>query len=326
MLGGTLESFEVIRQEAMRKTERCFGNKVYVRGLVEFSNYCRCSCLYCGLRIENRELVRFRLKPEAILEITKNAYNCGYRSFVWQSGEDPYYTEDMLVDLVKSAKQIGDLAVTLSIGERPLEEYIAFKEAGVDRFLIKHECSDSHIYNSLHPHSSYEARIRCLWQLKQLGYQVGSGFMIGLPCQTIDTITKDLELLKEIGVHMAGIGPFIPHEQTPLGHTVHGSTVLTLQAVALARLMLPECMLPVTTSLGVIDSEMKNKCLQYGANVVMQKLEPIHLRKLYTLYPKEVIESGTLAEEKQELINWLKTQGKEAMFERGDHPQFKKDK
>lgn len=324
MLENTLEAFEPIREQALKITQEHFGNEVYVRGLIEFSNYCRCSCVYCGLRVENEKIQRFRMEPVEILEVTHSAYDLGYRSFVWQSGEDPYYTKAMLVELIESAKKIGDLAITLSIGERSVEEYKAFKEAGVDRFLMKHECSDEAIYNTLHPHSTFEQRMTCLKNIKALGYQTGSGFMIGLPGQTLETIEKDIVLLAEIGVHMAGIGPFIPHGETPLGNTKHGETELTLKAVALTRIKLPQCMLPVTTSLGVIDPEMKNRCLQYGANVVMQKLEPAYLRKLYTLYPKEIIEGKTLEEEKEELTIWLKSQGKQAIFGRGDHQKFKR--
>ncbi|MGL4738920.1 MAG: [FeFe] hydrogenase H-cluster radical SAM maturase HydE [Cellulosilyticaceae bacterium] len=324
MLKGSLEAFEPLRKEALEKTEACFGKQVFVRGLIEFSNYCTCSCLYCGLRIENQMLTRFRLTPEEILHITQEGYDLGYRSFVWQSGEDPYYTQSLLVALIKEAKKMGDFALTLSIGERSYEEYEAFKEAGTDRFLLKQECSNTALYNNLHPHSCFEARLRCLKDLKKLGYQLGSGFMIGLPGQTIDMIEDDIALLETLGVHMAGIGPFIPHGSTPLGNEEVGSTTLTLMAVAMVRRRMPECMLPVTTSLGVLDPEMKNHCLRYGANVVMQKLEPGHLRKLYTLYPKEIIEGKTLRQEKEELIAWLKTQGKEAVFGRGDHTQFRK--
>ncbi|MGL4798398.1 MAG: [FeFe] hydrogenase H-cluster radical SAM maturase HydE [Cellulosilyticaceae bacterium] len=320
----SLEGFEALRREAQAVCEKTFGDEVYVRGLIEFSNYCRCSCKYCGLRVENSELKRYRLEKEDILEIMEEGYQEGYRSFVLQSGEDTYYTAEDLGELVRAAKKERDLAITLSIGERPRETYRYLKACGADRFLLKHECADSVIYDELHPHSSFEERLRCLVDLKELGYQTGSGFMIGLPKQSTKTLAKDLKLIEKLQVHMAGIGPFIPNEMTPMGTCEKGSCEMTLKAVAIARLLLPEAMLPVTTSLGVIDGGMREQCLNYGANVVMQKLQPTALRKLYALYPKEIIDGKSMREEKRELEAWLKSVGKKAVFDRGDHPTYQK--
>ncbi len=316
------EAFENIRQTAEEYCEQQFGNQVYVRGLIEFSNYCKCSCHYCGLRKENQKITRYRLEKEAIIGCVEEAYQEGYRSFVLQSGEDSYYTTTKLIEIVSTIKAMGDIAVTLSIGERDDETYAKLKACGVDRFLIKHECADETIYNALHPHSSFEERIRCLRTLYQEGYQVGSGFMIGLPGQTTRTIAEDIWLLKTLHVHMAGIGPFIPHPQTVLAGESSGSSELTLRAVSLARLLIPGILLPVTTALGVKDEQNKARCLHHGANVVMQKLEPSELRNLYELYPKEKIECHTIREEKEVLETWLASCGKKAIFGRGDAKGF----
>ncbi len=388
-----LAEFEGLRQQALSITKSNFGNKVYVRGLIEFSNYCHCSCKYCGLRVQNSQLQRFRLGIVEILSCIEEAYKIGYRSFVLQSGEDSFYTAEYIVDLIRQIKGVvPDVAITLGVGERPFEQYAQFKEAGADRFLIKHECADAKLYNQLHPHSSFKNRLQCLVNLKKLRYQTGSGFMIGLPSQSVDTIARDIRLLKRLDVEMAGIGPFIPHPQTPLkgknsvlqennsgeeetvlqgnnfaevetvlqgnnfgeaetvlqgNNSCEAETVLlennfgeaetvlqennfckaemTLKAVALTRLLLPQSMLPVTTSLGVINPAMKSLCLEYGANVVMQKLEPPHFRKLYELYPKEVVNVSTMNEEKEILESWLADCGRRAVFGRGDHIRYERE-
>lgn len=295
------------------------GNEVQVRAIIEFSNYCRCLCAYCGLNAENKTIARYRMSMEEIVENAKEAIEAGYRTLVLQSGEDLWYTREMICTIVKEIKKIDDVAITLSMGERSYEDYKAFKEVGADRYLIKHETADEELYNSLHSHSSFKKRVQCLKLLKELGFQTGSGFMIGIPGQTYRTIAKDIMLLKEIGVHMAGIGPFIPHPLTPLKDASTGSTFNTLKAVAVARLVLKDAMLPATTSLGVVDSKSKNLVFSTGANVIMQKVEPYKYRRLYDIYPKPMGHELTIKEEREKLDNFILSCGREIGASRGDH-------
>lgn len=303
-------------------TKQNFNNEIYIRGIIEFSNYCRCNCSYCGLAAFNRKIPRYRMSVEEIVETAHKAFEASYKTIVLQSGEDMFYTSDMICEIVKQIKSIGDIAITLSVGERPFEEYQKFIEAGADRFLIKHETADETLYNSLHPHSNFENRITCLKNLKKLGFQTGSGFMIGLPGQTLDTIASDILLLHDLGIHMAGIGPFLPHPETPLKDTPSGSTFLTLKAVALTRLIIKNAMLPATTSLGVANVADKNHSFKSGANVIMQKLQPYKYRRLYEIYPKATGHEKSIIQERQELENLIKSFGRSVSASRGDHKNF----
>ena len=278
------EDFSEIFERADTLRREQVGDTIRVRALLEFSNYCRRSCRYCGLNCRNPKLERFRLEPAEIVETALAAREAGYRTIVLQSGEDPYYTPEILGEMVRKIKPSG-IAVTLSCGEFSREEYRYFRECGADRYLLKHETSDPNLYAGLHPDSTLEQRVQCQRYIKEAGLETGGGFMIGLPGQTLDTIAGDLLLLREIGCDMAGIGPFLPHPDTPLRDAAHGSAQLTMRAVALARLLLPRANLPATTALGVLDAKEKRSVFSCGANVIMQKVTPQRMKNLYQIYP-----------------------------------------
>lgn len=299
-------------------TRKHCSNKVHIRGIIEFSNYCRCSCAYCGLNADNRELKRYRMKPQEIIDVAREAWDAGYRTIVLQSGEDLWYTREKVSFIIKGIKAIGDIAVTLSVGERDYEDYRQWKEDGADRFLLKHETMNQTLYDKLHPHSGLDNRIRCLWQLKELGYQIGSGFMIGLPGQTPKDIARDILFLKKMDVDMAGIGPFIPHKGTIMGDNPAGSNVMTLKALAVTRLILKTVHLPATTALFTLDGEGARKAFNVGANVIMLKLEPYKYRRLYDIYPKEFSEKNNIKQERLKIEQFIESMGKEVAKDRGD--------
>lgn len=309
------ENYLFFKANEIRK--KYCGEEVQLRAIIEFSNFCRCNCLYCGLQRQNQVIPRYRMIPDEIIEKAREAYQVGYKTLVLQSGEDPYYTKDVISYIIKKIKELGDIAITLSIGERDYAEYAQWKRDGADRYLLKHETADSNLYQQLHPHSSLEKRITCLKWLKELGYQTGSGFMIGLPGQTLETIAKDLLLLKKLDVEMAGIGPFIPHPHTPLGNeaTTPDSTLLTLKAVALTRIILKRVHLPTTTALEV---STKTNAFCAGANVIMRKVEPHQYRRLYEIYPSPLGNEKTIAEERKEVEAYIRSFGKTVATSRGD--------
>ncbi len=312
-------------QKADEIRKKYCGNEVHLRGIIEFSNFCRCNCLYCGLRKENKVLPRYRMKPDEIVAIAKDAYQVGYKTIVLQSGEDPYYTKEVLSYVIRKIKELGEIAVTLSIGEREYQEYAQWKKDGTDRYLLKHETADSVLYQKLHPHSSLEKRIECLRWLKNLGYQTGSGFMVGLPGQTLETIAQDLLLLKDLDVEMAGIGPFIPHPQTPLGQETArtDSSLLTLKAVALTRIILKRTHLPTTTALEVAT---KTNAFSAGANVIMRKVEPLSYRQLYEIYPQAFDEEKTLAQERKTVEEYIRSFGRTVSTTKGDAIKIEQQK
>ena len=279
-----LSDFSGVYHQADRVRREAVGDVVHIRAILEFSNHCRRRCRYCGLNCNNKNLKRFRMQPREMIETAKKAAEAGYRTIVLQSGEDPYYTPELLGEIIREIKKTG-MAITVSCGEMSFNDYRYLKECGADRYLLKHETADETIYQGLHPCGTLKNRVRCLTDLKRLGFETGRGFMIGLPHQTEETIAKDLLLLTEIPCDMAGIGPFIPHPDTELKDLPHGSTELTLRAVALARLLLPRCNLPATTSLGVLDAAQKSNVFSCGANVVMKKVTPDAYKKLYEIYP-----------------------------------------
>lgn len=264
------------------------GDEVHLRGIIEFSNYCERGCAYCGLRKPNESLPRYRMETGEILAIAGAAVGLGYRTVVLQSGEDPFYTQDMLAGLVASLKGELGVAVTLSVGERSFEEYRCWKEAGADRYLLKHETADPGLYAALHPDMRFGNRRRCLHDLRELGYQVGSGCMVGLPGQTVEALAEDVLFLAELDVEMAGIGPFIPHPRTPLGQFPGGTVDMTLKMIAITRLLMPRVFLPATTALGTIDERGREKALQAGGNVVMPNITPNRYRRMYELYPNKI--------------------------------------
>ncbi len=282
-----LDDFSEVFAAADRIRRERKGDTVQIRAILEFSNHCRRSCRYCGLRRENRRLSRYRMSLPEIVAAAREAADAGYHTLVLQSGEDPWYDAETLRTIVREVKRTG-MAVTLSCGERTDEEYAQLRQAGADRYLIKHETADPELYRDLHPRGTLEERTHCLNRIKQLGYETGSGFMVGLPAQTLATLAQDLCLLKALGCHMAGIGPFIPHPDTPLAEQPPGNTELVKRCVALARILLPDCNLPATTALGVLSAGEKGNVFSCGANVVMRKVTPDPYKSLYEIYPAKL--------------------------------------
>ena len=267
-----------------------YGTDVYVRGLIEFTNYCKNDCYYCGIRHGNKNAVRYRLSHEDIMECCREGYALGFRTFVLQGGEDPYYTDELMCEIISDIrKNYPDCAITLSVGEKPRETYEKYFAAGANRYLLRHETADPEHYALLHPNSmSLENRKRCLFDLKEIGFQVGSGFMVGSPYQTAENLLADLRFLQKLMPDMIGIGPYLTHEQTPFANKENGSMELTLRLIAILRLMFPYALLPSTTALGTIHPQGRELGLKAGANVVMPNLSPVSVRKLYELYENKI--------------------------------------
>ena len=263
------------------------GDGVHLRGLVEFSNICKCNCKYCGLRKDNNNADRYRILKDEIIEIVKHASDMGYKTIVLQSGEDGYYTTDKMVEIIKSIKEF-DVALTLSIGERSYEDYKAFKDAGTDRYLIRVETTDRNLYKQMHPNMDFDNRLRCLKDLKTLGYEVGTGCLVGLPNQTIESLADDILFFKEIQADMVGIGPFIPHPDTPLNKEEKGNFTLALKVMALTRIMLPDINIPATTAMETLHPNGRIIALKSGANVVMPNITTQQYRAKYEIYPDKI--------------------------------------
>ena len=298
-----------------------YGKSVYMRGLIEFTNFCRQDCLYCGIRRSNSKAERYRLSKEEILRCCEEGYLLGYRTFVLQGGEDSYYDDSKIIDLIKSIKSsFPDSAITLSIGEKSFESYRSYYDAGADRYLLRHETASKRLYEQLHPGMSFENRIRCLKDLKRIGFQTGAGFMVGLPGQTGEDLAKDLVFLKELEPEMVGIGPYIPHPNTPIGKNSGGSFEKTLVMLALVRLLLPDVLLPTTTALGTIDPLGREKALKAGANVVMPNLSPTNVRKKYELYADKICTGDEAAHCRKCIEGRISRAGFEVDMSRGDHP------
>lgn len=281
---------EPLAEAADIRRRENYGDKVYIRGLIEFTNYCRNNCYYCGIRRDNKKAERYRLTKDEILLCCDEGYRLGFRTFVMQGGEDPYYTDEMICDIVSKIKsRYPDCAVTLSIGEKPRESYQAFFDAGADRYLLRHETADPEHYGKLHPEAmSLENRKECLFDLKEIGYQVGSGFMVGSPYQTTENLLSDLRFLQKLQPDMIGIGPYITHADTPFAEFKSGDVMLTLRLVSILRLMFPYALIPSTTALGTIHPQGRELGLKAGANVVMPNLSPVSVRKLYSLYENKI--------------------------------------
>ena len=316
----TPELTEELRERAFRCCSIVYGDRVFLRGLIEFSNYCKNDCLYCGIRNGNHRAQRFRLQPEEILDCCREGWDLGFRTFVLQGGEDPWFTDERLVPLLRSIKrEFPECAVTLSLGERSRESYARLKEAGADRYLLRHETADKAHYESLHPASmSFDRRMECLRELKELGYQVGCGFMVGSPGQTPEHLAKDLKFIEEFRPHMCGIGPFIPHQDTPFGTEAAGSVELTCFLLSILRLLQPNLLLPATTALGTLDPMGREKGLRSGANVVMPNLSPVSVRKKYALYDNKICTGDESAQCVQCLRTRIRSVGREAVVDRGD--------
>ncbi|MCY6960392.1 [FeFe] hydrogenase H-cluster radical SAM maturase HydE [Clostridium brassicae] len=288
---------EYLIQRAHETRMKVYGSTVFMRGLVEFTNYCKRNCVYCGIRSSNKNSDRYRLSLEDIMSACEEGNRLGYKTFVLQGGEDDYYTDEKIVDIVSEIKdRFKTSAVTLSIGEKSYESYRKYYEAGADRYLLRHETASKELYEKLHPNSSFENRRECLWNLKKIGYQVGAGFMVGLPGQTKEDYVKDMHFLKELNPEMVGIGPFISHKDTPLRNEKNGTLEETILMLALIRLFLPEVLLPATTALGTIDPVGREKGLKAGANVVMPNLSPTSVREKYSLYNGKICTGDEAAE------------------------------
>lgn len=309
-----------LRTEAVSFRKQYYGDKVFTRGLIEFTNYCKNNCYYCGIRNGNRHVDRYRLTEDEILECCQTGYELGYHTFVLQGGEDPYYHDERMEHIIRAVKnQFPDCALTLSLGEKSYESYCRFREAGADRYLLRHETADETLYRSLHPSSmSLKARKQCLFDLKELGYQVGAGFMVGAPGQTLEHLAEDLVFLQELQPQMIGIGPFVPHHDTIYAEEKAGSVELTLFLLSVIRIMFPKVLLPATTALGTMDPRGREKGLAAGANVVMPNLSPVKNRKLYELYDNKICTGEEAAECRGCLGRRVASAGYRLVEDRGD--------
>jgi len=307
-------------ERARFKAREVYGNKIFMRGLIEFTNYCKNDCYYCGIRAGNKNAERYRLSKQQILECCKNGHTLGFRTFVLQGGEDPHYTDEILAEIIKEIKAAyPDCAVTLSIGEREFESYELLRKAGADRYLLRHETANDDHYRTLHPGKmSPENRKNCLYNLKKLGYQTGCGFMVGSPYQTTEHIIDDLMFIKELKPHMVGIGPFIPHSNTPFNNEKAGDMRLTLNILAILRLMQPNLLIPATTALGTINARGRELGILAGANVVMPNLSPVDVRGKYMLYDNKICTGEKAAECTFCMHNRIKKTGYEIAVTRGD--------
>ena len=320
----TLEDPEAERylaQKAVEAREAIYGRDVYIRGLIEFTNYCKNDCYYCGIRRSNTCAQRYRLTQEEILECCREGWELGFRTFVLQGGEDPYFDRARITDLVRAIKaRHPECAVTLSVGECDRETYAEWKAAGADRYLLRHETADPTLYRHLHPEQqTLDNRLRCLRDLKDLGYQVGCGFMVGSPGQTPGMMVTDLRYMQQLRPHMVGIGPFIPHRDTRYRNEPPGSAALTLRLLAILRLMLPQVLLPATTALGTVLGDGRQMGMRYGCNVVMPNLSPPDVRSKYALYNNKISAGEEAAESVALLKKSMSAIGYEVVTDRGDH-------
>lgn len=316
----TPEAAALLAELAVKARKAIYGNTVYIRGLIEISNVCKNDCLYCGIRRSNRNCQRYRLSKEDILSCCREGYALGFRTFVLQGGEDPAFTDDVLCELVQAIKtEHPDCAVTLSLGERSKESYALLKQAGADRYLLRHETADAAHYARLHPASmSFDNRIQCLKDLKELGYQVGCGFMVGSPGQTACELAQDLAFIEYFQPDMCGIGPFIPQHDTPFGAEKAGTLELTCYLLSILRLIRPNLLLPATTALGTIHPSGREMGIQAGANVVMPNLSPPSVRKKYALYDNKATDGAEAAQCREELSGRMTAIGYKVVTDRGD--------
>ena len=306
---------------------KVYGDKVYLRGLIEFTNYCVRNCMYCGIRASNKNAERYRLTIDEILECAELGDRLGYKTYVLQGGEDPYFTDDIMVEIISKIKRrFPENAITISLGERSYESYEKMFKAGADRYLIRHETATKELYEKLHPGASFENRRRCLEDLKKIGYQVGSGFMVGLPGQKVSDLVNDLLYVKELNPHMVGIGPFISHKDTPLKNEKNGTLEDTITLIAILRLLLPKALIPATTSLGTINPLGRELGIKAGANVVMPNLSPTSVREKYSLYDGKICTGDEAAECRRCIEGRINRAGFKVEVSRGDNIEWKRRK
>lgn len=317
---------EELYRQAREVRREHYGNAVYIRGLIEFTNYCKNNCYYCGIRSGNRKAHRYRLTHSDILECCRRGYELGFRTFVLQGGEDPYFTDEMLEDIIRDMREhYRDCAITLSIGERSKESYRRLYHAGADRYLLRHETADEEHYRYLHPENlTLKNRRECLFNLKETGFQTGTGFMVGAPGQTKEHIVKDLVFIHELQPEMVGIGPFIHHKDTPFADRPSGSLQQTVDLLAVIRLMLPDVLLPATTALATIHPSGREMGIMAGANVVMPNLSPLNVRNDYLLYDDKANTGDEAVESLEHLKRSMKELGYEVVTDRGDYKKTNK--
>ena len=314
------ENARELAELAVAERKKYYSNTVYIRGLIEISNICKNNCLYCGIRRDNRDCERYRLNKEEILSCCEEGYELGFRTFVMQGGEDSFFTDEVLCDIISSIKEkYSDCAITLSLGERTYESYKRLYDAGADRYLLRHETADEEHYIKLHPNSmSFRTRMNALEDLKKIGFQVGCGFMVNSPYQTSETIAKDLKFIEEFQPHMCGIGPFIPHKATPFADKEAGGVGFTCYLLSIIRLIRPNILLPATTALGSIEENGREKGILSGANVVMPNLSPYENRRKYELYNNKLFGSAESAQAILDLKKRMNAIGYEVVVDRGD--------
>ncbi|MBR0118681.1 MAG: [Eubacterium sp.] len=370
LLGGNSGESEYLYHHARKVADEVFGKKIYLRGLIEFSNYCKNNCLYCGIRRDNKNADRYRLSADEIISCADAGYELGFRTIVLQSGEDVFYTDDLVCEIISEIKKRHpDIAVTLSIGEKERSSYQAYYDAGADRYLLRHETADREHYELLHSDdsqhapsttgsaiasrdvdtpgsatrdkliasrdvepatvtatgkTSYDNRMRCLRDLKEIGYQVGCGFMVGSPGQDIHCLYEDLQFIREFRPHMVGIGPFLSQKDTPFANEKNGTADMTLALLSIIRLLDPQVLLPATTALGTVDPQGRERGILAGANVVMPNLSPVSVRDKYILYDNKICTGEEAAECVSCLNRRIENIGYQVVTDRGDHDEFRR--
>lgn len=314
-----LDQYLFAKADAVRR--EIYGNDIYIRGLIELSNYCKNDCYYCGIRRSNKNAARYRLTREQVLDCCKSGYKLGFRTFVLQGGEDPYFTDERLSEMISAIKsRYPDCALTLSMGEKSYASYLSYFNAGADRYLLRHETADATHYRKLHPDSmTLSTRRQCLYDLKKIGFQVGCGFMVGSPYQTPEHLAADLLFIKEFDPEMVGIGPFIPHRDTPFAGEPAGTLEMTLFMLGLVRLLVPHVLLPATTALGTIDPQGRELGILAGANVVMPNLSPQEVRNKYLLYDNKLNTGVEASEGIDSLKKSMERIGYRIVIDRGDY-------
>ena len=320
----TSDEKEVLRQEAVKLATSIYGNKIYARGLVEFSNYCKNNCYYCGIRNGNKNCDRYRLTKEQIYDCCDLGYELGFRTFVLQSGEDLFFNDDLMVEIISHIRsKFPDCAITISIGEKEKSTYQKYFNAGANRYLLRHETANKKLYETIHPtEMSFDNRMRCLQDLRDIGFQVGAGYMVECPHQTNYDLALDLKFVEEFKPEMCGIGPFIPHKDTDYKNEKAGTLEKTLLLLSITRIILPRVLLPATTALGTINPLGREMGVEHGANVVMPNLSPTEVRSKYLLYDNKICTGDEAAECKNCMSARMKRIGYELVIDRGD---FKKE-